>query len=63
MSEPVEGVRKSRRLLSISAAGPENSPSDHRLARSLRGFGLLAIVVIVLGNVLFVPLSAILVLV
>ena len=66
MSEAVESVRRAKQLPSFQAEGPAHSPSDHRLAASLRRFGplgILAIVIIFLGNVLFVPLSAILVLV
>ena len=45
---------------------PLPAAADDRLAASLRGFGplgLLAIVVVLLGNAVFVPLSAILALV
>jgi CAAX protease family protein len=45
---------------------PAHPPSDNRLTASLRRFGplgLLAIVIILLGNVLFVPLSAVLILI
>jgi membrane protease YdiL (CAAX protease family) len=66
MSEAVESARRAKQLPSFPVEGPAHPPSDNRLAASLRRFGplgLLAIVIILLGNVLFVPLSAILVLV
>jgi uncharacterized protein len=66
MSETVGGAHTSKRLSSSAADEPARPPAKNRLAASLRGFGplgLLAIVTILLGNFLFVPLSAILVLV
>jgi len=49
--------------MSESLAHPPVHPAEHRLARSLRGFGplgILAILVIFAGNFLFLPLSALL---
>jgi membrane protease YdiL (CAAX protease family) len=51
--------------LGVPTEAPAPLPSDDRLASDLRGFGpigILAILVILAGNLVFVPLSAILVL-
>ena len=55
-----------KRVPNPASAPQAAPPSNDRLARTLRGFGplaILAILVILAGNLLFLPLSAILVLV
>jgi membrane protease YdiL (CAAX protease family) len=64
---PTSGASKSaRQLLEPPVAARAAPPSDDPVAERLRGFGplgILAILVILAGNALFIPLSAVLVLV
>jgi uncharacterized protein len=65
-TNPPQGGALSKPPFSADSQPPRNNSSDENVAQRLRGFGLvgiLAILIILAGNALFVPLSAVLALV
>lgn len=65
-SMPKDGSESPEQVVELAGEARDRPPSDDSFAEALRGFGplgILAIVGILAGNFLFVPLSAVLVLV
>ena len=63
---PTDASKLPEQVLNVPTEARAAGPSDDHVAIALRGFGplgILAILVILAGNFLFVPLSAVLVLV